>query len=413
MTRDQEARRSDMAAPLDLFDGFHTRMRGVILPFWISNGFMPRLGQFCERTNLKGDPVQDVPLRAMVQARQIYVYSNAERTGEMKGGGEKAIQALAVLLERYSEDGDLKKGLAFSISPAGDIVSEVRDTYAHAFALFALASAFRLTGDQKLFRATEALVAFIDDKLWDRQTGGLFDRYPDPGATKLQNPVMHMLEAYLALHEAWPEGGFLDRAADIVRLFRERLFQPDLGVILEKYRADWTTELAPETFFEPGHQFEWAWLLAWYDRLAGTDHDHIRQQLWTSGCKGLIGPALPCADEIAFDPGLSKRTSRAWPHAEGLKAAVIRYESGDPGAAAVLAGLLATLDSFFLGTPFPAGWMDRVAANGDPIADVVPTSTLYHLYSAFKETTRVVTRETYSLDPKRGERAQHQSAAQE
>jgi mannose/cellobiose epimerase-like protein (N-acyl-D-glucosamine 2-epimerase family) len=391
-----------MAALFDSLDGFQKRMRGVILPFWASEGFMPRLGQFCERTNLKGEPVQDVPLRAMVQARQIFVYTNAERTGEMHGGGERALEALDSLLNRYSEDGDLRGGLAYSISPAGDIVSAVRDSYTHAFALFALASAYRLTKQPKLFQAVEALTAFIDASLADRQ-GGLFDCYPNPGAVKLQNPVMHMLEAYLALHEAWPDHGFLDRAADIVRLFREWLFQPGLGVLLEKYRADWTaTEPAPGTFFEPGHQFEWAWLLNWFDSLAGTDHRQFSDRLWTTACAQGFGPGWFCLDEVAMDPTLSKRSSRAWPYTEGIKAAVIRREAGDLGADEVVTGLLTTLDAFFLGRPFPAGWMDRIAANGDPIADVVPTSTLYHLYSAFKETSRVVTREVYSFDQEPG-----------
>ena len=396
-----------MTSLFDSIDHFQTRMRGVMLPFWASRGFISDLGQFGEKANLNGELVRDAPLRAMVQARQIYVYTNAERTGEIKGCAEKAIRALDCLLTRYAEDGDLKRGLAFSISPAGDIVSNVRDSYAHAFALFALASAFRLTGDRKLFRAVEALMAFIDDKLWDHRAGGLFDRYPDPGVTKLQNPLMHMLEAYLALHEAWPDGGFLDRAGDIVRLFRERLFRPDIGVILEKYRADWSTELGPDTFFEPGHQFEWAWLLAWYDDLAGTDHGHFGHELWRSACKEGIAPGVPCPDEIAFEPGLSKRTSRVWPHAEGIKAAMIRHEAGEAGAAEVAGGLLATLNAYFLGTPFPAGWMDRVGGNGEPIADVVPASTLYHLYSAFKETTRVATRKTCSLSPGQVDYVQH------
>lgn len=396
-----------MSSLFDSIDKFQTRMRDVMLPFWASRGFIADLGQFGEKAGLNGELVHDAPLRAMVQARQIYVYSNAERTGEMKGCGEKALQALDALLTRYAEDGDLKRGLAFSISPAGDVVSNVRDSYAHAFALFALASAFRLSGDRKLFGAVEALMAFVDDKLWDHQAGGLFDRYPDPGAAKLQNPLMHMLEAYLALHEAWPDGGFLDRAGDIIRLFRERLFRPDHGVILEKYRTDWSVELGPETFFEPGHQFEWAWLLAWYDDLAGTDHEQFRHALWRSGCREGTAPGALCPDEIAFDPGLSKRSSRVWPHAEGIKAAMIRHEAGEAGAAEVAGGLLATLNASFLGTPFPAGWMDRVAANGAPMADVVPASTLYHLYSAFKETTRVATRETYSLSPGQVDHVQH------
>jgi hypothetical protein len=42
-----------MPSLFDLFDRFDKRMREVILPFWASEGFMPRIGQFGEQTDLK------------------------------------------------------------------------------------------------------------------------------------------------------------------------------------------------------------------------------------------------------------------------------------------------------------------------------------------------------------------------
>jgi mannose/cellobiose epimerase-like protein (N-acyl-D-glucosamine 2-epimerase family) len=381
-----------MPALFGLFDRFNKAMREIILPFWAAEGFVRNIAQFGERTDFNGEIIRDVPLRAMVQARQIYVYSDAERTGEMRGGGERALEALETLLTRYSEDRDLTRGLAFSVSLHGNIVSSVRDSYTHAFVLFALASAFQLTQETNLLRAVDALIAFIDNRLTDDHASGLLDRYPNPGILKLQNPMMHMLEAFLALHEAWPDRGFLDRAAVIVRLFRERLFQPDAGVVFEKYLADWTTmQSVPSSFFEPGHQFEWTWLLNRYDTLAGTRNDEFCERLWVTACEKGLAPGFLCLDEVAVDPMLSKRTSRVWPHTEGIKAAISRRERGDLDAERVLTGQLGILDSVFLGRPFSAGWVDRVAADGQPISDMVPASTLYHLYSAFKETSRSAT----------------------
>ncbi len=87
-----------------LVDGFLERMRKTILPFWASQGFDSDAALFGERTDLNGKLVRDVPHRAMVQARQIYVCSDAERTGENPGRGERAIQSLDSLLNRFSDE---------------------------------------------------------------------------------------------------------------------------------------------------------------------------------------------------------------------------------------------------------------------------------------------------------------------
>jgi mannose/cellobiose epimerase-like protein (N-acyl-D-glucosamine 2-epimerase family) len=372
-----------------LVDGFSQRMRKTVLPFWASQGFDSEAALFGERTDLNGKLVRDVPHRAMVQARQIYVYSDAERTGENPGHGERAIQSLENLLSRFSDENDLRKGLAFSVSVDGAIISFDRDAYTHAFVLFALASAIRLTRDTRLLRAIESLVKFVDEHLTDGEAGGLFSRYPSAEIFKRQNPTMHMLEAYLALHEALPSGQFLDRATAIVRLFRERLFQSDLGAIFEIYQANWSSERrTPDLYFEPGHQFEWAWLLNKYDELSGSDHSYFCDRLWETACTSQSTFPFLCPDEVAIDPTLSKRTSRLWPHTEGIRAAVCQYEPGNPDAKVVLERQLRSLDRFFLGRPFPAGWTDRVDAQGQPVSEMVPASTLYHLYTALRELPR-------------------------
>jgi mannose-6-phosphate isomerase len=369
---------------------FESLMKDVVLPFWAGPGFLKERAHYCECMNLSGVPVLDVPLRSMVQARQIFVFTHAEQTGVLRGAGGDALDALDALLVRFSDDGDLSKGLAFSISPTGAVVSGVRDAYAHAFVLFALASAHRLSRDNKLGLAAEAIVSFVDEHLVDKQFGGLLDCYPAPSAAKLQNPLMHLLEAYLAMHEAWPDRGYLARAETIVRLFRDRLFRSHQGVLLERYAFDWSTPEppAPSTFFEPGHQFEWAWLLQWYDRLSGTDHSEIADRLWRSAREKGLSPDGLCFDEVAFDSALTKKSHRLWPHAEGIKATLGRLKRGDSESEMILSAFLNAVSTVFLARPFPGGWMDRMDFDGNPLVDIVPASSLYHLYSAFVETSR-------------------------
>jgi mannose-6-phosphate isomerase len=53
--------------------------------------------------------------------------------------------------------------------------------------------------------------------------------------SKRQNPHMHLLEAYLALDEAAPGRGYLDRAGALIGLFKGRLFDPEVGVVREHF----------------------------------------------------------------------------------------------------------------------------------------------------------------------------------
>ena len=105
--------------------------------------------------------------------------------------------------------------------------------------LLALGWLHRLNGDRRLLSLADQVIAFIDGHLSDRDHGGLFDQFPVTDRRKRQNPQMHLLEAYLALEEAAPGRGYLDRACALVRLFNERLFNAELGVLSEHFSERW------------------------------------------------------------------------------------------------------------------------------------------------------------------------------
>jgi mannose/cellobiose epimerase-like protein (N-acyl-D-glucosamine 2-epimerase family) len=54
----------------------------------------------------------------------------------------------------------------------------------------------------------------------------------------------------------------------------------------------------------------------------------------------------------------------------------------------------------FLGRPVPGGWIDHVDANGAPIIDFMPASTLYHVFLAAAEADRVWGRQLKGEGPK-------------
>lgn len=360
------------------------------LPLWSTVGFDAGRGMFHERLDWTGAPQESAPRRAMVQCRQIYVFAHAALLGWLPEGGRLAEIAMDSLLGKFCENRDPSNGFAFSVSAEGRVVSSVRDAYAHAFVLFAIAWLHRLNGDPRLIDHADRIIAFIDGRLRDPVHGGLYDAAPITDRSKRQNPLMHLLEAYIALEAAAPGRGYIERAKKLVEIFKTRLFLADPGVLLEYFAEDWSAHPDPlkRRIFEPGHHFEWVWLLREYENLTGEDLsvwilqlDRIARQ------NGLAGNGL-IFDELGTDMRPVKRSHRIWPHTEGAKAAVARLHAGDGAAPQFAAAMIDALSENFLDKPFAGGWIDQIGADGAPLVDYAPASSLYHLFLAAAETSR-------------------------
>ena len=88
----------------------------------------------------------------MVQARQIYVFSHAALLGWRPEGKVAALQAAHRLIDRY-HGVDGSRGWVFSVHPDGAVHDAKRDFYAHAFALFGLAWAYKLAPEPRFLSA--------------------------------------------------------------------------------------------------------------------------------------------------------------------------------------------------------------------------------------------------------------------
>jgi len=354
-----------------------TWIANTALPFWVERGFDAEQGRFHERLDGAGRPLP-VPHRAMVQARQIFVFAHAAEQGWNDRAGALAETAMASLLRDFAHaDGD-ETSFAFSIDPlSAAVLSPMRDAYAHAFVLFSIAALYRLNGDAALLDIADRTIDFIDRRLSDPAHRGLFDALPPP-AEKRQNPHMHLLEAYLFLECAAPGRGYIDRARGLVALFRRHLLRD--GLLLEYFRRDWT--VAERAVWEPGHHFEWVWLLGEYAAHSGEDLTPEMNALHAAAMRHGLAADGMILDELSPQHGVLKTSRRVWPHTEAIKAAVSRHAAGDAAAWPFAEAMAAVLLHNFLDRPFAGGWVDHLAADGAPLVNYVPASSLYHLVLA-------------------------------
>jgi mannose-6-phosphate isomerase len=196
-----------------------------------------------------------------------------------------------------------------------------------------------------------------------------------------------MLEASLALHAQFGASRWRSLAQSMYGLFTAHFFEPNQGVLREFFDADWKPAPGEKgAILEPGHHFEWCWLLTRYAQEVGEDTRADADRLFDYGIKHGISAGGLAIDEALETGGVKSGGARLWPQTERLKAALVHVEQGGDPALAVAAydGLARYLDK-----PAPGLWIDRVREDGSVVDEPSPASSFYHIALALDELIRV------------------------
>lgn len=340
---------------------------------------------FREALDITHRPIDSDTVRARVQARQTYVFTQAKRLGWEADRADRLINYGVEALGKSARRPDGLTGRR--ISPDGSGLSEdTADLYDIAFALFALAHAAQ-AGHETAGAYARQLAADLDAKMEDVRGGGFFETLPH-GDKRLQNPHMHLLEASLALYAIEEKRDHLDRARALVKLFDEKMFDQTSGTIAETFQAGW----APETskaglYVEPGHQFEWVWLLKSYADVSGRDLNPAIGRLYDFGLRTLDTEGRVFA-KATREGEIVDGSRRLWMQTEALKAhlAMLELDADEHCDARAVECFDVLMDEYL--TP-EGGWIDAYHADGQVAADTMPASSGYHVVLAFCELLRV------------------------
>lgn len=349
------------------------------LPLWSRLGVGDD-GGFAEALDDDGVVVGDFR-RARVQARQAYVFSLASEWGWGEGYAALAARGLA----RFAATNLRPDGLYRTrVAADGAVLDDTASLYDQAFVLLATATAAAAGIEPERQRRTAGrLVASLDSLRlaqggWREAAGHPFQA----------NAHMHLLEAALAWEALEPDGPWAAIADAIVALARARFIDERDGFLREFFDETWRpAEGEAGRLVEPGHQFEWAWLLTRWARLRREPWaEAAARRLYACGERGLDAARGVAIDEL--DDALAPRSARArlWPQTEWLKAALILAETAEgderrqllDGAGRALRGLGRYLASSGL-------WRDKLEADGRLDADPAPASSLYHIMAAGRQ----------------------------
>jgi len=355
------------------------------LPFWLENSVDRQHGGFIETLDFQGRDAGSPFKRVRVACRQVYVYSHAATLG-WDQGLEAAVQGGRDLLDQaWRDDG---AGFVRRLTPQGAVLDPTIDLYDNAFGLFALAWLYRASGETWARDAARRTLASARQVLSHPGGEGYWHDETRAGP-RLQNPHMHLTEACIVAYDATADADYLDEALRIASLFRRRFFD---GETLGEFFSDDWARVPGETgrITEPGHQMEWAWILAALQQRTGEDLSGTIASLIARSEATGVDPASGATFNAVRDDGtILDAGSRTWPNTERLKAAVAAQETlGQDAGASADAAIRILLDRYLAG-PIPGGWIDAFDSQGRPLVDVMPTSTLYHVFLAFAEAMRV------------------------
>ena len=368
------------------------------LPLWSTAAVDRVHGGFFEKLDRAGRPLE-APRRTRVVGRQLYVFSTARRFGWTGPWAELVAHGL----DWFRRACLTREGLVVSTArPDGTPLDAGFDLYDHAFALFGLAAAHEATKDPDLAaiaaRMREAMKAG-----WGHPIAG-FEAARPRRLPLGANPHMHMFEAaeaWAAVAPASDVAAWRALGDEIAHLALERFVDPRSGAIREFYDGEWRPIAGDRgRIVEPGHQFEWAWLLMRWGRSRGdasaiTAARRLVEIGETHGVDAERGVAFA---ELWDDLSPKDAATRVWPQTERIKAwaataagaeTADARESAFAQVAAAARGL-----SLFLDPDLQGSWRERMRADGTFLDEPAPTSTLYHVACALD-----VLRQTLGADP--------------
>ena len=351
----------------------------LIVPLWRGPGWNADLALPFEALDADHRPLPPQRYRAMACARQLYLF--ASLIGEPGAAfAEERAAALFHSLQRHFHDAE-HGGWFYSVDPSGQPLDERKDLYTHAFVIFACAHYWARLREPSVESVLNAALAVVARRF---ATGdGLYEAvlerdWSSLRSGPLQNPLMHLAEGFLATLAIRDDADVQAALLALATAMQRRFIDHRHGVIVERPLG------AVDNWFEPGHQFEWFYLLESSDVLRGTPlHASVTQAFAYAEQKGVEEKTGAVRGMLALDGSVRDGTQRIWAKAEYLRALTLR-----PGSQAILQCQLLALQQHFL---HEKGWHECLDAKGDVSRRDMPSTTPYHLatcYQGLAQSTR-------------------------
>lgn len=360
-------------------------------PRWWSQGADRLHGGFHERLQQNGEPTSDLR-RARLHPRQMYSFSLADDLGH-DGLTELATRhGLNYFLRHYVRQDQF---IRTAVAADGSVVDESILLYDQAFALLGYAVAFDVFNEESLRERAHALLGQLRQQM--ANAAGGFREAPDRELPLTSNSHMHLLEAALAWMAVDHDPRWHSLAAQLVQLVLAKFVDPATSQISEFFTSDWQPVGGEDgRIVEPGHQFEWAWLLLrWHASASDARAANLALSLIDAAeRRGVDAERGVAMNSLLLEGSVRDGRARLWPQTERLKAGCIAWETMRLPCYIGMACRAALALERYLQTPLPGLWRDTLSLEGRFVDEPAPASSFYHIVAAIAELNVTINRIT-------------------
>lgn len=364
-----------------LADAARAELVDHVLPYWADRAVDHAEGGFVGRIDGHDRLVEGAPKGAVLNARILWTFAAACRALGTDAWRDEADRAYAALRRfRDAEHG----GVVWTTTASGRPLDDKKQTYAQAFAIYALAEYVRYGGHAEALAWAQSLYRLVEEKAVDPAHGGYVEAFSrdwgpaadlrlsekDDDAPKSMNTHLHVLEAYTALHRVWPDAALADRLRANIEIFLDHVIDPETGHMTCFFDLDWTRRAGPVSY---GHDVEASWLL---DEAAAELGDAALAERVRQSSTRLA--RLTLAEGLDADGGLfNERDADGhldddkhwWPQAEAVVGFLNAYEhTGDEAFAEAALGTWAFVQRAVVDRE-GGEWFFRVSRDGRPYRD--------------------------------------------
>ncbi len=311
-----------------------------ILSFW-SRKMVDPLGGFYGRIDGLGKLHEDTDKAVILNTRILWTYSAAYQVTGNPKHKLMADRAYEYISTKFI---DTKHGgVVWMVDRQGGLVNGKKQTYAQAFAVYALAEYHKINEYKRAkdhaIRIFELMEEHAFDPLHDGYLEALNQDWQpirdvrlsdkDMNAEKTMNNHLHVLEAYTNLYRIWPDAKLKGQLIRLIKLMCSKLID-EQGHFKLFFDREWNL-LSNEISF--GHDIEGSWLL--YEAAEVVDDPELIEAVKPIAIK-MIQAALEGQDadgglmNEANPEGIVDDDKHWWPQAEALVGLVNAWQlTGD------------------------------------------------------------------------------------
>ena len=305
-------------------DFFRTFTNKTLL-FLLEYGWDIEYGGLFETLDSQGKNGSEDFRRVMVHARQLFVFSRWTRITRDKTYERMARKIFEYLTASFW-DADYE-GWYSKVTLDGKPLDPTKDLYAHAFVLFGLVHYAEYISKNEAEPWIQKTITLLQER-FSRSDGSYkqqMNRYFSDVTfnQRSQNPHMHLLEAALALSNRNESCQYNALVASLLKLFDDKFLDRRKLIIHEHLDSNFYPDKEIGHIIEPGHHYEWAWLLDW------TAEKLDQPQLKDLG-SSILSRSLEFGWDLEFDGvfdqinatdmSILKSSKRLWPILELIKA---------------------------------------------------------------------------------------------